>query len=167
MTNEITIRELQDSINRRLEQFGGRKYNSRNSASPEYHGWYFGEITAELKERGISIFSPTTWRIVADIDDAAPLKVSYEDVAEVVVDIKADRRYSYGGPGTVRSIRVKFRENLLGLTISAARARLLEEDKASQIEYYRGEREKAIAAEEEAEKRLAELETVVIKGAGE
>lgn len=164
--SEFTVRELQDAINRRLERLAGRKFDSRKRSYPEYHNWYIEAITSELTERGISIFQPMTWRIVAEIDEPEPIKVSIETVAEVIVDVKRDRRYTSGGPGTVISASVHFREDLLDLTISGARVRLLEEEKAARIAYHREEREKALAAAEEAAAKIAELETVKIAEAG-
>ena len=109
------IQELEDAINRRLEKFDGRKFNSTASgSSPEYHRWYAEEIEAELKERGINIFVPRVWKIVAEIDGPGEVKVSYKPIADV--------------------------EELLGLTIEEARVHLLKADLASRIAYYRAER---------------------------
>ena len=163
----LTIRELQDAINRRLEQFDGRKYEAKKgTASPAFYRWYTSAIAETLEEYKISFFRPAAWRIVAEIDDAAPLNVSFVDVAAVAADIKTDRRYSYGGPGTVRSLRVHFRDDLLDLAIPAARVRLLEKEKAARIAYHREEREKALAAAEEAAAKITELEAVKITEAG-
>lgn len=135
------IKELEDAINRRLEKFDGRKFNSTTSgSSPEYHRWYAEEIEAELKERGINIFVPRVWKIVAEIDGPGEVKVSYKPIADVEVNAKRDRRYKFGGPGVIQTIRVHFEEELLGLTIEEARVHLLKADLASRIAYYRAER---------------------------
>lgn len=158
----LTIHKLQDVINHRLKQFAGRKYDSRKRGGSNYHDWYHSEIAATFEEYGITIFRPSTRNIVADIEELGPLKVSYENVAEIKIDVKRDRRYSCGGPGTVLSMSVHFREDLLNLTIPAVRVRLLEEDKENRLAYYRDERKEALAAAEEAAAKIAELEAVEI-----
>lgn len=162
----FTIKNLEESINRRLEQFGGRKFNSPTSGTtPEYHRWYMEEIAAELEERGIHIFLPAVWKIVAEIDGPGEVKVSYKPVADVKVDAKHDRRYKFGGPGTIQAIRVHFEEDLLGLTIEEARVHLLKADLASRIAYYRAERERLTKEAQAAAEKIADLLDVTIEEA--
>lgn len=124
----MTNKELQDALNGRLEKFGGEKYTGKEACTPVYHRWYMHEIESELESRGIEIFRAATWKIVAEIDGPGDLRVGYEPVASVNVEIKRDKRYKFGGPGVVKSIRVQFREDLQGLTIEETRAYLLKAD---------------------------------------
>lgn len=120
----MTNKELQDALNGRLEKFDGEKYTGKEASTPVYHRWYMHEIESELESRGIEIFRAATWKIVAEIDGPGDLRVGYEPVASVNVEIKRDKRYKFGGPGVVKSIRVQFREDLQGLTIEETRAAL-------------------------------------------
>lgn len=124
----MTNKELQDALNGRLEKFDGEKYTGKEACTPVYHRWYMHEIESELESRGIEIFRAATWKIVAEIDGPGDLRVGYEPVASVNVEIKRDKRYKFGGPGVVKSIRVQFREDLQGLTIEETRAYLLKAD---------------------------------------
>ena len=118
----MTNKELQDALNGRLKKFDGEKYSGKEASTPIYHRWYMHEIESELESRGIEIFRAATWKIVAEIDGPGDLRVGYEPVASVNVEIKSDKRYKFGGPGVVKSIRVQFREDLQGLTIEETRA---------------------------------------------
>lgn len=133
----MTNKELQDALNGRLEKFGGEKYTGKEACTPVYHRWYMHEIESELESRGIEIFRAATWKIVAEIDGPGDLRVGYEPVASVNVEIKRDKRYKFGGPGVVKSIRVQFREDLQGLTIEETRAYLLKADLKNRLEYWR------------------------------
>ena len=157
----MTIQELQDAINKRLQKLDGKKYSGKG-ASPEYHGWYEAEIGAELESRGIDIFRVSTWKIIAEIDGPGEVKVSYKEVAEIKVSTKTDRRYKYGGPGTVNSIRVLFHEELQGLSIEEARVFLLKADLESRLEYYKKERARLAAELDEAADKIAELTAIEI-----
>lgn len=157
----MTIQELQDAINKRLQKLDGKKYSGKG-ASPEYHGWYEAEIGAELESRGIDIFRVSTWKIIAEIDGPGEVKVSYKEVAEIKVSVKTDRRYKYGGPGTVNSIRVIFREELQGLSVEEARVFLLKADLESRLEYYKKECARLAAELDAAADKIAELTAIEI-----
>ena len=163
----ITIKELQDSINRRLERFSGEKFDSRKSGIPEYHRWYMDEIASELEGRGVDIFRPSTWWIVADIDGPGEIKVSSEEVADVKVEMKRDKRFASGGPGTILSIRVNFREELQDLTVEGARVFLLKADLENRLAYYRGERERLAAELNATADKIADLAAITIEEAAE
>ena len=151
----MTNKELQDALNGRLEKFDGEKYTGKEACTPVYHRWYMHEIESELESRGIEIFRAATWKIVAEIDGPGDLRVGYEPVASVNVEIKRDKRYKFGGPGVVKSIRVQFREDLQGLTIEETRAYLLKadlknrggKDRRSHEYFYRGGGRMKTAAE--------------------
>lgn len=157
----MTIQELQDAINKRLEKFDGKKYENKE-ASPEYHEWYTKEIAEELESRGIDIFSVATWRIVAEIDGPGEVKVSYKETAKIELSLKRDRRYTHGGPGAVLSIRVNFREELRPLTIEEARIFILKADLERRLEYYKKERACLAAELDETAKKIAELTAIEI-----
>lgn len=156
-----TIQELQDAINRRLEKLDGKKYAGKGVV-PEYHKWYESEIEEELESRGIEIFRISTWKIVAEIDGPGEVKVSYEEIAKIEASVKTDRRYKYGGPGTVNSIRVLFREELQGLSIEEARVFLLKAELESRLEYYQKERARLAAELAAAADKIAELTAIEI-----
>jgi len=99
----MTIKELQNAINVRLQQFDGRKYTGTGSI-PEYHKWYEGAIAEEFEKNGIKIFRPVTWRIIAEIDGPEEVCVHDAEVAKIELDAKKDRRYKYGGPGTIKNL---------------------------------------------------------------
>lgn len=157
----MTIQELQDAINKRLQKLDGKKYSGKG-ASPEYHGWYGAEIEEELESRGIDIFHVSTWKIIAEIDGPGEVKVSYKEVAEIKVSVKTDRRYKYGGPGTVNSIRVCFREELQSMSIEEARVFLLKKDLDDRIKYYKKERERIAAELDDVAGKIAELTALEI-----
>lgn len=152
----MTIKELQDDINVRLQQFDGRKYTGAGSI-PEYHKWYEGAIEEELEKNGIEIFHPITWRIVAEIDGPREVRIHDAEVAKIELNAKKDRRYKYGGPGTINSIRVYFREELQGMSIEEARVFLLKAELDSRLEYYKKERERIAATLDEIAGKIAEL----------
>ena len=153
----MTNKELQDALNGRLEKFDGEKYTGKEACTPVYHRWYMHEIESELESRGIEIFRAATWKIVAEIDGPGDLRVGYEPVASVNVEIKRDKRYKFGGPGVVKSIRVQFREDLQGLTIEETRAYLLKADLKNRLEYWRKERERLSAELDKAAEKIADL----------
>nr|WP_326210127.1 hypothetical protein [uncultured Oscillibacter sp.] len=157
----MTIQELQDAINKRLEKLDGKKYTNKG-ARPEYHKWYTEEIVEELESRGVDIFRVATWRIVAEIDGPGEVKVSYTEVAKIELSAKRDRRYKHGGPGTILSIRVDFREELRPLTIEEARVFILKADLESRLEYYKKERARLAAELDETAKKIAELTAIEI-----
>lgn len=163
----ITIRELQDLINNRLERLSGRKYDGRKAARAEYHEWYMQEVAEELALHGIDFFLPAVWKIVAEIDGPGGVRVSFEAVAEVEVNLKADRRYKFGGPGVVRSIRVKFYERLQDLTVEDARVFLLKEQLSATLAYYRKERERIMAELADIEKEISKLAAITIEEGNE
>ena len=152
----MTNKELQDALNGRLEKFDGEKYTGKEACTPVYHRWYMHEIESELESRGIEIFRAATWKIVAEIDGPGDLRVGYEPVASVNVEIKRDKRYKFGGPGVVKSIRVQFREDLQGLTIEETRAYLLKADLKNRLEYWRKERERLSAELDKAAEKIAD-----------
>lgn len=115
--------------------------------------------------RGIEIFRAATWKIVAEIDGPGDLRVGYEPVASVNVEIKRDKRYKFGGPGVVKSIRVRFREDLQGLTIEETRAYLLKADLKNRLEYWRKERERLSAELDKAAEKIADLTSISIEEA--
>lgn len=157
----MTIQELQDAINKRLEKFDGKKFKDQG-AGPEFHRWYAKEIGEELTESGIEIFYPLTWQIAAQINGPGEVKVFAETVAEVKVDAKRDRRYKCGGPGTILSIRVYFREELRGLTIEETRVFILKEELARRLEYHKKERERLAAELDKTTSKIAELTALEI-----
>lgn len=159
----MTNKELQDALNGRLEKFDGEKYTGKEACTPVYHRWYMHEIESELKSRGIEIFRAATWKIVAEIDGPGDLRVGYEPVASVNVEIKRDKRYKFGGPGVVKSIRVQFREDLQGLTIEETRAYLLKADLKNRLEYWRKERERLSAELDKAAEKIADLTSISIE----
>lgn len=63
------------------------------------------------------------------------MRVGYEPVASVNVEIKSDKRYKFGDPGVVKSIRVQFREDLQDLTIEETRTYLLKADLENRLAY--------------------------------
>lgn len=161
----MTNKELQDALNGRLEKFDGEKYTGKEACTPVYHRWYMHEIESELESRGIEIFRAATWKIVAEIDGPGDLRVGYEPVASVNVEIKRDKRYKFGGPGVVKSIRVQFREDLQGLTIEETRAYLLKADLKNRLEYWRKERERLSAELDKAAEKIADLTSISIEEA--
>lgn len=163
----LTIKELQDTINARLERFSGEKFDSRKGTAAMYHHWYMTEIAVVFAEKMVDYLTPVTWRVVADIDGPGEIKVSYQDVARVEVDAKHDKRYKGAGPGTIRSIRVSFREDMLDLTIAQARVFLLKEDREKRLAYYRGERERLSAELDAAANKIADLVAITIEEAAE
>lgn len=163
----ITIRELQDLINNRLERLSGRKYDGRKAARAEYHEWYMQEVAEELALHGIDFFLPAVWKIVAEIDGPEGVRVSFETVAKVEADLKADRRYKFGGPGVVRSIRVEFCEKLQDLTVEDARVFLLKEELSARLAYCQKERERIAAELADIEKTISALAVITIEGEGE
>lgn len=162
----MTNKELQDALNGRLEKFDGEKYTGKEACTPVYHRWYMHEIESELESRGIEIFRAATWKIVAEIDGPGDLRVGYEPVASVNVEIKRDKRYKFGGPGVVKSIRVQFREDLQGLTIEETRAYLLKADLKNRLEYWRKERERLSAELDKAAEKIANLTSNFYRGGG-
>ena len=158
-------KELQDALNGRLEKFDGEKYTGKEACTPVYHRWYMHEIESALESRGIEIFRAATWKIVAEIDGPGDLRVGYEPVASVNVEIKRDKRYKFGGPGVVKSIRVQFREDLQGLTIEETRAYLLKADLKNRLEYWRKERERLSAELDKAAEKIADLTSISIEEA--
>lgn len=161
----MTNKELQDALNGRLEKFDGEKYTGKEACTPVYHRWYMHEIELELESRGIEIFRAATWKIVAEIDGPGDLRVGYEPVASVNVEIKRDKRYKFGGTGVVKSIRVQFREDLQGLTIEETRAYLLKADLKNRLEYWRKERERLSAELDKAAEKIADLTSISIEEA--
>lgn len=161
----ITIKELQSRINNRLAKFDGRKYEDKESSTPEYHKWYMGEIAEEFAAHGIEFLRAAIWKVVAEIDDPSGIRVSYKEVAKVKVDIKKDKRYKFGGPGLVRSIRVEFREELQDLTVEAARVFLLKEELASCLAYYSGERERLVVELAIMEEKIKNFAAITIEEA--
>lgn len=161
----MTNKELQDALNGRLEKFDGEKYTGKEASTPVYHRWYMHEIESELESRGIEIFRAAAWKIVAEIDGPGDLRVGYEPVASVNVEIKRDKRYKFGGPGVVKSIRVQFREDLQGLTIEETRAYLLKADLKNRLEYWRKERERLSAELDKAAEKIADLTSISIEEA--
>lgn len=161
----MTNKELQDALNGRLEKFDGEKYTGKEASTPVYHRWYMHEIESELESRGIEIFRAATWKIVAEIDGPGDLRVGYEPVASVNVEIKRDKRYKFGGTGVVKSIRVQFREDLQGLTIEETRAYLLKADLKNRLEYWRKERERLSAELDKAAEKIADLTSISIEEA--
>lgn len=161
----MKIKDLENAINKRLEQFDGKKYEGR-AVTPEYHAWYENEIAEELSDKGIVFFRPSTWKIVADIKGPGEVNVSFADVAEVKVEIKADRRYSYGGPGKVLKMRVHFKDELQGLTIEEARVYLLKADLESRRNYYKNEKARLEGELAEIEAKIAALSELTIEEAG-
>jgi len=131
----MTNKELQGALNGRLEKFDGEKYSGKEASTPIYHRWYMHKIESELESRGIEIFRAATWKIVAEIDGPGDLRVGYEPVASVNVEIKSDKRYKFGDPGVVKSIRVQFREDLQDLTIEETRTYLLKADLENRLAY--------------------------------
>ena len=131
----MTNKELQDALNGRLKKFDGEKYSGKEASTPIYHRWYMHKIESELESRGIEIFRAATWKIVAEIDGPGDLRVGYEPVASVNVEIKSDKRYKFGDPGVVKSIRVQFREDLQDLTIEETRTYLLKADLENRLAY--------------------------------
>lgn len=165
MKTSITIKELQNSINERLKKYEGRKYAGTNSATVDYHKWYMNEIESELSDRGIEIFHTAIWKIVAEIDGPGEVRVSYEEVATVTVDVERDRRYKHGGPGEVKSILVQFREDLQSMTIEEARVHLLKSDLKSRLAYYRNEREQLAEKIEALTDKISNLAAITIEEA--
>lgn len=161
----MTNKELQNALNGRLEKFDGEKYSGKEASTPIYHRWYMHEIESELESRGIEIFRAATWKIVAEIDGPGDLRVGYEPVASVNVEIKSDKRYKFGGPGVVKSIRVRFREDLQDLTIEETRAYLLKADLKNRLEYWRKERERLSAELDKAAEKIADLTSISIEEA--
>lgn len=165
MKTNITIEELQDSINERLKKYEGSKYTGKEAATPVYHKWYMNEIESELSDRGIDIFHAATWKIVAEIDGPGEVRVSFEEVATVTASLEQDRRYKYGGPGKIKSILVQFREDLQSMTIEEARVYLLKSDLKNRLAYYRKERERLAAELEAVAAKIADLTTITIEEA--
>ena len=165
MTNDFTIRELQNAINRRLEKYDGKKIEEPAAGMPPYHKWYAEEIEAELREREISGLRASVWKIVADFGGPGPLSVSFEEIASVNLNMTRDKRYKYQTRGVVESLRVEFKEELLDLTIGGLVTHLLKAEKQKRIKYHTDEREKLLAAIAEADRKIAELEAVEIEEA--
>jgi len=83
----MTIKELQDDINVRLQQFDGRKCTGAGSI-PKYHKWYEGAIMEELEKNGVVIFHLITWRIIAEIDGHGEVRIHDAEVAKIELDAK-------------------------------------------------------------------------------
>lgn len=160
----MTIKELQDTLNERLKKFEGQRYEGKASI-PDYHKWYKSEIEAALADLEIRFFRVATWKIVAEIDGPGEVRVSFETVASVELDIKRDRRYKHDGPGEVKSILVRFREGLQNMTIEEARVFLLKKDLKARIAYYKGERERLAVELETMIGKIADLEAITIEEA--
>ncbi|NCC69610.1 MAG: hypothetical protein EOM14_15735 [Clostridia bacterium] len=124
---QFTVQELQDAINKRLEQFNGKKYEDT-----EYHGWYAKEIKEELSERGITELRPTTWGIVVDFSENG-LFFFQDNMAKIEAEFNRDKRFKYGGRGTIVFLRIAFRSDLLKFTMDEARRFLLEEKRDETI----------------------------------
>lgn len=161
----MTNKELQDALNGRLEKFDGEKYSGKEASTPIYHRWYMHKIESELESRGIEIFRAATWKIVAEIDGPGDLRVGYEPVASVNVEIKSDKRYKFGDPGVVKSIRVQFREDLQDLTIEETRTYLLKANLENRLAYWRKERERLSAELNKAVEKTADLTSISIEKA--
>ncbi len=162
----MKIKDLENAINKRLEQFDGKKYEGRVT-TPEYHKWYANEIAEELSDKKIDIFRPSTWKIVADIEGPGEVKVSFKEVAEVKVELKIDRRYSSGGPGKVVKMRVHFQDQIQELTIEEARVYLLKCDLESRIAWYENERVRLEKELAEVKGKIEALSTISIEEAKE
>ena len=81
------------------------------------------------------------------------------------VEIKRDKRYKFGRPAVVNSIRVQIREDLQGLTIEETRAYLLKADLKNRLEYWRKERERLSAELDKAAEKIADLTSISIEEA--
>lgn len=157
----MTIQELQDAINKRLEKFDGRKFKD-NGVGPEFHGWYVNEIREALEESGIEIFRPSVWKIIAEVEGPGDVRVWDEAVAEVKADVKKDGRYNCGGPGKVLSIRVSFCQELRSMTIEEARAFILRAEISRLLDYYKNRRKDLAAELNTVADKIAELTAIEI-----
>lgn len=155
-------------MNEALAVFDGRKYPATKSSLSEYHHWKTDTIGATIEATpGADFLGVACWRITADIlNGPGGLEVTLEDVAEITADLKPDARYKCGnGPGTVKSIRVAFRPELLDLTIEETRLFLLKEEKEKRLAYYKKERERLARELDETSAKIAEIEAVEIEEA--
>lgn len=162
----MKIKKLQDRMNEALAEFDGRKYPATKSSLSEYHHWKTDTIDAVIEATpGADFLGVGCWKVTADIyDGPGGLKVAGEDVAEITADLKPDARYKWGnGPGTVKSIRVAFRPELLDLTIEEARLFLLKEEKEKRLTYYKKERARLARELDETAAKIAEIEAVEIE----
>lgn len=157
----MTIQELQDAINKRLEKFDGRKFKDKG-VGPEFHDWYVSEIVEELKESRIDIFRPSIWRIIARVEGPGDVRVWDETVAEVKVNAKKDGRYKCGGPGKVLSIRVFFRPELQSMTIDETRVFILRSEVDRMLNNYKGRRKELAEELNTVADKIAELTAIEI-----
>lgn len=152
---EKTIRELQEEINKRLEQFSGKKYEGT-----QYHSWYHNEISRVLLENRITEIHPITCSIVLDATEQG-ISTFRKEIAKVNIEARKDKRFKYGGGrGVIFSISAEFREDLLPLSLNKARRVLLEETRSEYIKNIEAIRDNARAELEKAEQDIARLASV-------
>lgn len=148
---QITVAELQEAINKRLAALSGRKYEGT-----EYGSWIVAAINAEFEERGIKELRPSVWGIKSDAEESGVSH--YDDVAKIKTEFKRDKRYKWGaGRGVILSVAVKFREELLPLSLDDARRFILNEERNEMIKNCERNREEALEALQEAEAHIERL----------
>lgn len=164
----MKIIELQDRINAALAQLDGRKYEAARHASTEYHRMKAQAIGEALDGvDGAEFLGIGVYNIDADIDGSGGLRVAGEHVAKIRIDVKRNDGYErFHGPGTIKTIRVEFRDDLLDKTLEETRVQLLKEEKERRLAYLKGERERLAREIDETASKIAEIEAVEIEEAG-
>lgn len=149
---QFTVAELQEAINKRLSALEGQKYEGA-----QFHSWFAHEINAEFAERGITELRPCVWGIKADDVEESGVSL-YDEVAQIKAEFKRDKRYKWAaGRGVILAVSVKFREELLPLSLDSARRFLLNEQREMMMKNCARNRDEALKAMQEAETELERL----------
>lgn len=146
----ITIKALEQSINRALAQHDGEAFKGVRALDDIFSA----TVKATLVSEGVTFFNPSNWALYAVEHGPIDLHIL---AARGVYDVEWDKRYRTFAAGKIVSLRINFMPEIQELTLKEARLVLYDMQRHTMLQNCERLRDEALAQAAQAEADGARL----------